>query len=81
MSEIENGGWQPIETAPKDGKTPARLRSAAHSPEAVFLWRNGRWETRVFALAKSYTAWWDENEEQPTEWRPPSTEPEARADG
>ena len=61
--------WQPIETAPKDG-TVIRLKSEKHEPDQPFFWKGDRWTTRIFAMAASYDAWWDEDAEQPSYWQP-----------
>jgi hypothetical protein len=63
--------WQPIETAPLDG-TPVRLKSENFAPAEAFWWSDkfAVWQTRVFAVAASYSAWWDELAEQPSHWKP-----------
>jgi len=63
--------WQDISTAPKDGKTPVRLKSGTHAPSEAFFWskRNKRWETEVFAVAGRVRGYWSENVEQPAQWK------------
>ena len=38
-------GWQPIETAPKDGTNILIISAKAYSPEAAEGWWDGRWWT------------------------------------
>lgn len=68
--------WQPIETAPKDGRA-VFLKSPQHAPRHVFRWsgKNRRWECKIYAIARAVDGWWDTDAQQPTHWRfpPPIT--------
>lgn len=61
--------WWPIETCPKVN-FPVFLKSPQYEPNHVFVWNGDQWETRVFAVAASYPAFWAKDAEQPTHWRP-----------
>ena len=63
--------WQDISTAPKDGNSPVKLRSAKYAPDEAFIWnkQSKRWECRIFAAARSKLGWWGASE-QPAQWRP-----------
>lgn len=63
--------WLDIESAPKDG-TFVRLRSEKYAPDALFWWEkeSDRWETILFAVARTVDGWWSEDVEQPTHWKP-----------
>jgi hypothetical protein len=64
--------WQPIETAPKDGRL-VRLRNAEYyRPDLLWEWRKGRrqWETVHFTPMRKVRAKWNDAHGGPTEWMP-----------
>ena len=64
--------WQPIETAPKDGKARIKLRSESYSPDYAFFWnaKIGVWETRIPGHMGWLRGYWADDAGQPTEWQP-----------
>lgn len=70
-------GWQPIETAPKDG-TLVNIRSEKTTGMQPFWWdaKRKQWATWVFAVTRRVEAWWDETEQPVTHWMPLSPPPE-----
>ena len=64
------GDWQPISTAPMDGRT-ILVRNKNYPNAHAMGWSSARkrWEGMAFAPMRSVPTWWDENAEQPDEWR------------
>lgn len=72
-------GWQPIETAPRDGTVVhLKCESRPDFSQQVMYWDNNRgwWAGYAFALMRRVSTYWDPEAPQPTHWRPRGTNPE-----
>ena len=73
LSEAKAGGWQPIETAPKDGTS------------ILGYWLGGQHDCAIHATKFIRGRWWATNEDfpqrEPTHWQPLPAPPAQRGEG
>ena len=65
--------WQPISTAPKDGRGVLVIDARVHQPEAAtsYFYEGRWWLLCEIDNAERYAPWWD----RPTHWMPLPTPP------
>jgi hypothetical protein len=64
------GDWQPISTAPLDGRVIlVRCKKFPNAHAMGWSSVRKRWEGMAYALMRAVPTWWDETAEQPDQWR------------